>query len=67
MKNQPTGETHKENFYDLIKHAAHPLSGPGSLPKSKFQAPQARFGPGGNQLRARNFGGASGRHGGRSS
>jgi hypothetical protein len=66
MKNQPDKVAHKDHFFDLIKGAGQPLSGPRFFANPKISASPASTGYSGKQIHSRTVGGASGRHGGRS-
>jgi hypothetical protein len=66
MKNEPAKETQKDHFYDLIKGPAQPLPGSRFFANPKASGSPISPGYGGKKIQARNFGGASGRHGGKS-
>ena len=66
MKNQPTKETHKDNFFDLIHGSAQPSPAQRIASYSKMSASPNLSGYSGKQIHSRTMGGASGRHGGRS-
>jgi hypothetical protein len=66
MKNEPVKETHKEHFFDHLKGPSQSASGSKFFANSKFSGSPVSPGYNANQNRARNTGGASGRHGGKS-
>jgi hypothetical protein len=66
MKNEPAKEPPKDHFYDLLKGSTQPPAGPHFPVNPKKLSSPMPSGSGGRQNQVRNFGGASGRHGGKS-
>lgn len=66
MKNEPMKAPQKEHFFDHLKRSSPSASGSQFFSNSKFSGSPISPGYSANQNRARNAGGASGRHGGKS-
>jgi len=66
MSNEPAKEPRKEHFYDMLKGPGQPSAGPRFPGNPRFPHGPMPSGPGGRQANVRTFGGASGRHGGKS-
>jgi hypothetical protein len=66
MNDEPAKEPKKDHFYEAIKGPGQAPAGPRFPGNPKFSHGPMPSGPGGRQAPVRNFGGASGRHGGKS-